>query len=125
MRQSQSQSIVFLVEDADRPKYMVSIEYTFRHEFANLTPIEMRFSAKFVEESITLAEAIKTAGAVRVRDGHKTLNFADSELRMHLNKNAQSSPRTWIIDIDIVDKMAHKRANYQRASGKSTLSSLI
>lgn len=73
----------------------------------------MGFSAKFVEADITIAEAIKTAGAVRVRDGHKTLDFGDSELRMHLNKKADDLSPCWILDIDIVDKKTYTGPNYK------------
>lgn len=107
------QCIAFLVEDANCPKYMISIEYTFMLVFGNLTPVKVGFSAEFVEKRITLAEAIKTAGAVRVRDGQETLDFGDTELRMHLNKKADDLRPFWILDIDIVDKKTYTGPDYK------------
>ncbi|OBT69679.1 hypothetical protein VE03_00990 [Pseudogymnoascus sp. 23342-1-I1] len=99
---SKHQSIVFLVEDANRPNYVVSVDYTFRPNHGNLAPRELKFCAAFVEKDITLAEEINRVGADL--DWQDALDFGDSELRMHLSKKRELGAHTWIMHIDIEDK---------------------
>lgn len=104
---SNRQNILFLVDEADRPNYVIWIDYIFHHNLKNnLTPHALKCRAAFVKEGMTLAEVMinKKKGIDTALDWQEVLDFGHSELTMQLIKKRESGFDTWTIRIEIDDK---------------------
>lgn len=123
-------NILFLVDDADRPNYVVWVDYTFRPNVRNLAPRELKFRAAFIKEGMTLAEVMINKKDVvdTALDWQEVLDFGDSDLRMQLSKRRELGFDVWIVSLNVNNKQKLPEReittgiSLRKSYGKSALS---
>jgi hypothetical protein len=103
--ESQYQSILFLVDEPELPKYAVWLLYKFLLVDDELHPRQLECRAALVETRKTLAEVIvrHKEGLVTALNWQEVLDFGDAELRFEIDQR-DISDHVWIVNIEVSRK---------------------